>query len=143
MYTITATPYSKAKGKGMAGLRRTITFEVVDDGGMMAGKTQDTGENARKTVSTSSFATDQFSISVYPNPVADRFSFNFSGEAADNVSVMIYTLNGKLLGTQQRQVDGPSVVEVGVQDFQLQPGVYLVKVVTENAASSVFRIVKN
>jgi hypothetical protein len=34
-------------------------------------------------------------------------------------------------------------VEVGVQDFQLQPGVYLVKVVTENAPPSVFRIVKN
>ncbi len=140
MYTITATPYSKAKGQGTAGLSRTISFEVVDETGMTA--RTDTEGNARKSINTDSFGTDQYDISVYPNPVADRFSFNFAGESAENVSVMIYNLNGKLLGTRKTQVAGPSVVEVGVDDFQLQPGVYLVKVVTENSTPSVFRIVK-
>ncbi len=144
MYTITATPFSEKRGKGEAGLSRTISFEVVDDASTVAkenGATERSIE-ADGVMAGNAFATDEFSIGVYPNPVADRFSFNFSGETNENVTVNIYNLNGKLLGTQNRKVSGVSEVEVGVQDFQLEPGVYLVKVVPEHAQPSVFRIVK-
>ncbi len=143
MYTVTATPYTEAMAKGMKGKSMTITFEITDTQSSQATAKGAFNKTDALSVENEGNVGNFTSLQIYPNPVPESFMFNYAGKQDTNVKVYIYDMGGKMMGTFNKKVSAQSVVEVGVSDFNLQPGNYLIKVAPENAKPSVFRIIKN
>lgn len=40
---------------------------------------------------------NQFNLTIFPNPVSDELHLNISGNKVDNIEILLYTLDGKLL----------------------------------------------
>ena len=72
---------------------------------------------------------DDLNVRVFPNPVADRVYV----EASDLIELNLYSLEGKLLVfTQDNTVDMST----------LEPGVYLVQILTKNGVVTQ-KVIKN
>ena len=76
------------------------------------------------------------SIVIYPNPVSDWLTISF-GELLGRKEVALFHMSGKK--TDSQEVFGN---EVKVKVAEYAPGIYMVKVKTENAFK-VIRFVKN
>ena len=83
----------------------------------------------------------ELSTKAYPNPVTDILQVTISVPVAQNAVVGIYDLNGR------KVIDKSQALEAGTNNFkipvqQLQTGLYLLKVVSEEMESTT-RILKN
>lgn len=70
----------------------------------------------------------KYGIQIYPNPATDRsFQIRIKDLNTKKIFVSIYDMNGKL--HLQKQYGGANDITV---DHHLNPGVYIVKIVSEN-----------
>jgi hypothetical protein len=83
-------------------------------------------------------AQSKYKIQIYPNPATDRsFQIRINDLNTKKILVSIYDMNGKLhLQKQYGSANGVTV------DHHLEPGVYIVKVVSENFTENRKLIIK-
>jgi hypothetical protein len=111
MYTITATPYSAARGNGQAGISNTITVTVV-------------GASA-----TSRTALDKM-FSFYPNPFQSQVTIYLDKVEAGKVEIEVYNIDGRLVKAETQPTKmGAFQHEVNLSE--VPAGVYVIKVNTE------------
>lgn len=79
--------------------------------------------------------TEQFDLSVYPNPASGNAALRFSADAGRNVSVELYSLTGGLVGNvyQGKTAGGENVIQLNAEDYA--SGLYLVKLQIDNMVS--------
>ena len=73
--------------------------------------------------------TEEFKLSVYPNP-SDEYAniqFTLPANAQNHVSVKIYDMSGKLLGINAYRATG-GAQEVQINTSKLAPGEYIYQV---------------
>lgn len=81
-------------------------------------------------------------VVVAPNPFTNNLSININAANSGAGKAELMDLNGKVLGTQDLNVDkGTNSITVQNAE-QLKQGIYLLRVITNNG-TQVFRIVKN
>jgi len=79
--------------------------------------------------------TQEFGLSVYPNPVSNNASISFSAEGGRNVSIDLYSLTGAHVGNVYtgRTVAGENVVNLNTEHYG--SGLYLIELQIENKVS--------
>jgi hypothetical protein len=82
------------------------------------------------------------SVSVYPNPVTDHLTVNFSNEVSGNANIMVYDMSGKMIFQDDQPVLNNSV-NIRLHEAGLQNGLYVLKITTgDEIFSSKFMISK-
>ncbi len=67
-------------------------------------------------------------VQVYPNPAKDNVSFRFHLESAENVSVFVYDLTGRMITQLAQEKLAAGIQQINASTSVLNNGVYLVKV---------------
>ncbi|MHA4806875.1 Ig-like domain-containing protein [Flavitalea flava] len=132
-YTLTATPYLLAGGKGQAGQPKTITVKAifVHPGGVFFGdgKGKDPGRGLLS-------GNDRFEL--YPNPAGsngNRVTVSFFLPVNEKVELQVVNNMGQIVQTQS--MAGYEGSNTGSLDTgKLLPGIYYVNLVTANARKS-------
>lgn len=93
-----------------------------------AAKFNETPVNAT-TASTYSIPQGSRKLSVFPNPASDKITISFATTGNEDVKFMLFNSNGQLVATLDKgnYPAGIHTVEVMLQDLQLKPGVYYLK----------------
>ncbi len=76
-------------------------------------------------------------VKVYPNPVHDKLTLNFSNTTSQSVNLLLTDMSGKVLYKAQTTVQG----QTGINMVSLSKAVYILKVQTNNRSKS-FKILK-
>lgn len=76
-------------------------------------------------------------ISVYPNPAVGYVNLKVEKYDADNLSYMLYDMNGMLF--QKKKVEGS---ETRIQIGHLLPGTYFLRIADNNKDIKIFKIIK-
>lgn len=92
------------------------------------------------TVGQAEYLIDESSIELYPNPVENQATLNMFARRNADVTVTIYSAVGQLVDREQVAVrEGTNTVQL--QTANLNSGIYLVEVATDNS-KNVIRFVK-
>jgi hypothetical protein len=84
-----------------------------------------------------SVTSDEFSkVKLYPNPTQESFTISGLGNGSET-EVKIYTMLGQKIYSRRLN----SSTEIRINDFNVDSGVYLVKLSSENEAKS-FKLIK-
>jgi hypothetical protein len=97
-YQLTATPFSEARGRGTAGTALTISFSFADDSGSSAFRESDWEETVQKQ------SAEAFDLTVYPNPVSDKLTFEIVGKQTELAGPVVVTLQNMVGQTLYNQV---------------------------------------
>lgn len=73
-------------------------------------------------------------VSVYPNPAHDNIYVSLSSQA-EEVTIQIFDMNGKMVSNSVHKLNNRNNIPVNVSS--LQPGMYIIKVRTKDAGTSV------
>ena len=92
-------------------------------------------------VKITSQITDMKLVGVYPNPVINTASFNFSASKKDNVQLSIINFEGRILQSRSVTIQ-PGSSNISVDVTSLAKGTYLVKAVFSDGQSTVLKFVK-
>lgn len=86
--------------------------------------------------------TEEFNLSVFPNPVTSNAAVSFSSEAGQNVSLSLYSLTGALIGNVYEGISsaGENVINLPTEGYV--SGLYLVKLQIDNKTAFSKFIVK-
>lgn len=79
-----------------------------------------------------------FSVSIYPNPSADFIILNFENQDIQKMSYKLFDIQGKLI-IHKKIKTNPANIEL----TDLNNGIYLIKVMKNNAIIKTFKIIKN
>lgn len=79
--------------------------------------------------------TEEFNLSVYPNPARDHTVINFSADAAKDVSLNLYSISGALTGNLHTGITAGGENEVRLNMMDYSPGLYFVELQIENKIS--------
>ena len=105
-YTLTATPYSKKKAMGDAGISTTINFTIIDSNS--PSRQGLTAEN----------------VVISPNPTTGKLNLRFVNVKGGDTDLQIFDLQGRLVQSQTLAVQAGSS-EQGIQVHDLPQGIYL------------------
>jgi len=90
-------------------------------------------------VGVATVVTQNTSIKLYPNPA--RENFFLQSESAMDATIVVYDLMGRELGEKiQKQL--PAHQPVSISTTSLSPGIYLVRVASQDATTA-FRLIRN
>ncbi|MFA9388709.1 MAG: DUF362 domain-containing protein [Prolixibacteraceae bacterium] len=91
------------------------------------------------SINSHSMSTDN-SLKVYPNPVKNFTSLNYSLSSNATVHLEVISLQGKVVWTSSdiRQEAGSNVIQWNVKEAQIPQGTYLCKVVAEGSTLNIF-----
>jgi hypothetical protein len=78
---------------------------------------------------------------VFPNPFTDRVTVKFGSNKSETVSAELYNSGGKLIFTNQAQVDG-NELRLNFSESKLTPGVYLLRIIQSGRVLLTEKIVK-
>ena len=128
-YTLTATPYSGARARGMKGTPLTISFEVVDD--MTEVISQELKfQNRSEQV--------QGNFKVFPVPTSNTLNIMRENDESENFELLLYDeLTGKVVAS--RTVRGKKEVTLNLQQHHI--GNYILKIISQHDAYT-FKIFK-
>ncbi|HEY4651446.1 MAG TPA: T9SS type A sorting domain-containing protein, partial [Pontibacter sp.] len=128
-YTLTATPYSGAKGTGTAGTPLTVTFTFARNSTLAASsKTQTLEVPGQKALN----------LEVYPNPFTTQATIDMAIPEAGEYSLTLYDSKGAFVKELTRQNTGAGMSSTLVLDGRLlSPGLYFVKLNTPGGARSI------
>jgi subtilisin family serine protease len=132
-YTVTATPYSKFNGQGVAGTPLTVTFRVVN------------GAAATARAYSAEEAVDGETNTIFtlaPVPTADRVTIHVKEQVKGNVGVFITSSTGKQMFTTNGDADKFRNYTISTNDLGMAPGLYLVQVKTADGRVEMKRVVK-
>lgn len=76
-----------------------------------------------------------FTIKAYPQPATDRLVFELNAPKAQKTIMEIYSLQGKMLSSQQVNLAGKTIVEYPA--YQLSEGMYVARFVTDNYTQAI------
>ncbi|MGK7394895.1 MAG: S8 family serine peptidase [Candidatus Cyclobacteriaceae bacterium M3_2C_046] len=145
-YQLNATPYSKARRKGLEGPTLSIYFAVSDDGLLPDATTiaKDLSKNQEQNM-------DTFSFVVFPNPLDDHsntIGVMFKDEepiSSDQTSVTYRLLNnlGEEIFSQTRKAEHPNdIYRMDIRSLRLSPGFYYLKVESPHRKPEITRLLK-
>lgn len=79
--------------------------------------------------------TDEFNLSVFPNPATDHATVRFSMEAGKEVSVKLYSVTGGLIGNVYKGISagGENVINLDTEEYV--SGLYLLELEVDNKIS--------
>jgi hypothetical protein len=124
LYTLTATPYSAARGQGESGKALTIHFEAIEG----------TSEESMSAVqSANAVGLDNISseIMAVPNPFSDQTAISFSVAEQGQATLEVYDLKGALVERLYHQLAEPGkTYTVSFKRNRLQSGVYITRLTT-------------
>ncbi len=129
-YTLTATPYAKARARGMKGSPLTIAFEVEENStkNSVQALKPDGDIVARKSSN----------IRLFPIPVKDKLTIVQEGGKPEKVRLILYEgLTGKIV--ESRYISGKEETKLNLQ--HLRTGNYIVKIVSAHQAET-FKVFK-
>ncbi|WP_169336219.1 Ig-like domain-containing protein [Pontibacter roseus] len=128
-YTLKATPYSLAKGRGTAGTPMTISFTITSNS---------LSRSNGNTLHKSSPGMPQADLRVYPNPFSDRANLSFSLPEAGGYSVSLYDARGFVVrNLAQGNATTGENISLDVDGANLPKGIYLVRLQTATATQTV------
>ena len=139
---LTAIPYTKSQGSGVAGKSLKITFTV----GSSARVAQSSG-NEKTTVKSvgEQLYSDLKIARFYPNPVAEELTVEYTGQAEEgDIRLQLVNRLGVVypLDVQTYQIEG-NTIKVNLGERNLSAGVYILKVQYLNTGKAeVFRLIK-
>jgi len=87
----------------------------------------------------SNVAAIQTKITLYPNPVVDKFYITLAAPP-DKVTIRIININGAVISTNEYNVAGKNKLEINAS--QLQRGIYMVELQTEQGKQTL-RFIKS
>lgn len=138
-YTLKATPYTAASGRGTAGTPLTISFTVINKitatsttKATMAGSESIAASQEADSVSSES--------SVYPNPATTQLNIRVAGAGAGLCTIRIFDWSGKVM--QTKTVDNDTfnlATELDVAD--LPRGLYILRTETPQGIHTSQRII--
>ncbi|RAJ96008.1 putative secreted protein (Por secretion system target) [Larkinella arboricola] len=111
-YTLKATPYTEAAGKGTAGTTLTITFNVVDQAPAARLSAEENPETAG------------IRFKAYPNPFTETLTLQVRGPKPDQLPVIIYDASGRIV---EQLADVPLEQDIQLGS-QFAPGLYLLQI---------------
>ena len=128
-YTLTATPYSGARARGMQGTPLTISFEVADDmTEVIAQEVQFQGRSEQV----------QGNFKVFPVPTANTLNIVRENDESENFELLLYDeLTGKVVAS--RTVRGKKEVALNLQQHRM--GNYILKIISQHDVHT-FKIFK-
>jgi hypothetical protein len=83
---------------------------------------------------------EEMAFSISPNPVSNNFNITIKNAAEKNMNIDVYQMDGKLI--TQLTTKGKKNILLRADDFNLLPGVYLLKL-SDGLNSSIRKLVKN
>ncbi len=105
---------------------------------------KNTAEEKKNSSNANAVVTDKISdvVSVYPNPFHQNITLSLFAKANENIEVMMFDVNGKLVYTQQfnNVNEGKNHLNIRANENFLTPGVYVMKVIYINR--NTFKIIK-
>ncbi|MGV3559149.1 NHL domain-containing protein [Larkinella arboricola] len=111
-YTLKATPYTEAAGKGTAGTPLTLTFNIVD-------QTPAARLSAKENPETAGIR-----FKAYPNPFTETLTLQVRGPKPGQLPVVIYDASGRIV---EQLADVPLEQDIQLGS-QFAPGLYLLQV---------------
>ena len=111
---------------------------IVKVDGIVINSVQDTVKlTISKTATIKEQLNSQMELSVYPNPVKERLTINLT-KLYKNVKVEIVNGSGQLISQSEVQ----SVSELHIP-FTNKPGLYFIRIQTDEGTGSVVKVIKN
>jgi hypothetical protein len=133
-YTVTATPYSKFNGQGVAGQALTVTFRVVNGSATAARAAQVAAETVDGNTNTT--------FTMSPVPTTDRVTIRVKEQVTGNVGVFITSSTGRSVFTTNGDADKFRNYTISTTDHGMAPGLYLIQVKTADGKTEMKRLVK-
>jgi hypothetical protein len=120
-HTLTATPYSTAKGGGLAGTALSINFKVVGAASLSSEQTANVGGG--ESLSSQ--------IQAAPNPFSDQTAITFSVAERGHATLEVYDLKGALVERlYQEQAEPGRTYTVQLRRNELRNGMYIARLST-------------
>lgn len=117
-------------------IRATHYFQLVEHA-------MDETSKLLSTVSTTCEFTDNFDVSLYPNPNQGSFKIQVqSNEKMEQTLVQLFDLTGRILKTEVWTIE-PGISEFSLSDLSLQAGSYVIKIDAKQKQAQVIRFVVN
>jgi hypothetical protein len=90
------------------------------------------------SVVSTRFADEKMQLSLYPNPLTDISTLEFSLEREQQVSLNIFDINGRLVASvlNRKLNAGSHAIALSKEDFNLVEGVYFLNLNTEKSNSA-------
>ncbi len=110
---------------------RQIENKRGDIGSIILAGTHGRGVFETKTLFTGIKNPDgslQVKLNVYPNPVVDQATVQFSVNKKDNISVRVMDMNGRLVFEKQMNNEVPGVKKINIPTDNLSRGTYIVQI---------------
>ena len=126
--------------------------------GLMASSTQKDGLNA---LMASTYISDHLDlvraeearnnklnnnvITVYPNPFINKILVNLGKSYENNtkISLQLVDLNGRILKSQEENVSsGTERLELNVEDINMYPGIYILRINGDGVKGEAFKVIK-
>lgn len=133
VYTVTATPYSKFNGQGIAGTSLTVKFYVVNGAASPA---------PHITQSDPESSVENIIFSISPVPTKDRITISVKEQVKGNVGVMITSSTGIPVFITNGDADNFRSYHVNTNELGMASGLYLIEVRTANGMRALKRVVK-
>ena len=116
-YMLSATPYSKTKGKGTAGATKSITFSVIDSG------------NGNK------LKDNMGSLSIFPNPTKDNIVLSMEKGQVGTIDLKVMNVFGQVIIEKSFEAQASNWTHK-LSLEKLPAGIYIVSVQSENGIIS-------
>ncbi|NJL15795.1 MAG: hypothetical protein HC913_24155 [Microscillaceae bacterium] len=134
-YTITATPYSAAGGKGTAGIPLIVNFELI--------KTNTVGRNFISEEQVASTFDALQVKALFPNPMLDdELTIEFNQSVEMDMEYIVYDQIGHIFNFGQLTVNG-SKVKIRFREGELRRGTYILRLQGEKLETQTLTIVKD
>ncbi|TRX51185.1 HYR domain-containing protein [Fulvivirga sp. M361] len=134
--TLTVTPYQLAGGRGIPGIAKTVTFEVLD------GVSNARKADASAASDTNGLSEEKFGkLVAYPNPTDGLVTITGIRFKEDATLVRITDMLGNIVFENEMQA-GPSGIQLDVAKMGLNAGMYFVLVETVEDGIAVVRLMK-
>jgi hypothetical protein len=106
---------------------------------------QATSDSTRNIVSPeelSGTANDAEKPRVYPNPLNQKFNIQFPSAYKGKISLQIVDLAGRVYKIEKlKSIAKGAIVEVDLSRFNLKPGVYILKILSDARKTEVVKLV--
>jgi len=89
------------------------------------------------------FQEDYFSFTLFPNPVRDNISINFTLAYMNCVDVSVYNCKGQLVKSRKENIADPGAYTINISASDLSNGIYFMKVQTDRRQKILKFIVAN
>jgi PKD repeat protein len=75
-------------------------------------------------------------LSIYPNPFKDRLDISYKLDKSGFVNAIVYDMSGKHMATlcSSRQIEGSHIITLDALQYNLRPGMYLLRMSINNSA---------